>query len=166
MKDETLREQFDRVAKGLTEQRRNRMLARVLGCLRDSVQEMQDNGYAITLELRMRDGCAPLHLTADDRKQVAANGSIRFGEGGPALEFILLQKYADTMYFKAYIGTQEVISHYAHGDDLALMQKGMLHGLMIVQAEHEMVAQFNLGDRNGKTAMIGKTVLPKPPSNS
>jgi hypothetical protein len=163
VRDESFRDQFDKVAKELVEQRRHRMLRRVLGALRDSVQEMQDNGYPVTLELRMRDSCAPMHLTAEDRKQLGANGSIRFGEGGPALEFIAQQQYADTVNFKFYIGVQEVFAQGAYGEDVAHLQQGILKGLMAVQAEHDMVATFNLGNRNGKTAMIGKTVLPKPP---
>lgn len=163
MKDETFREQFDKVAKELNDQRRNRMLTRVLEILRNAVQEMQDNGYPVTLELRLRDSCGPMHLNADERRQTAANGSIRFGEGGPQLEFFFQQHYAESVNFKAYIGTQEVISQQAYGEDIVHMQQGILKGLMMVQAEHEMITKFNLGDRNGKTAMIGKTVLPKPP---
>lgn len=163
MKDDSFRQQFDKVAKETGEHRRNRMLARVLGVLRDAVQEMQDNGYPLTLELRLRDSCGPMHLSAEERRQSSANGSIRFGEGGPPLEFFLQQHYAESVHFKAYIGTQEVISQHAYGDDLMQMQQGILRGLMAVQAEHDMVAKFNLGDRNGKAAMIGKTVLPKPP---
>lgn len=165
MKDETFREKFDKVAKELNDQRRSRMLVRVMEILRNAVQEMQDNGYPVTLELRLRDSCGPMHLNADERRQSAVNGSIRFGDGGPPLEFFCQQHYAESVYFKAYIGTQEVISQQAYGEELVHMQWGILRGLMAVQAEHEMVSKFNLGDRNGKAAMIGKTVLPKPPKS-
>lgn len=165
MKDDNFREQFDKVAKDMAEQRRNRMLARVLEILRNAVQEMQDNGYPVTLEFRLRDSCGPMHLSAEERRQCPVNGSIRFGEGGPQLEFYCQQHYAESVYFKAYIGTQEVISQHAYGEETIHMQRGILNGLMAIQAEHEMVAKFNLADRNGKTAMIGKTLLPKPPTN-
>ncbi|MEZ0260475.1 MAG: hypothetical protein ACAH80_05660 [Alphaproteobacteria bacterium] len=164
MKDDSFREQFDKVAKEMGESRRNRMLLRVLEILRSAVQDMQDNGYPVTLDFRLRDSNGPMHLTAEERRQSAVNGSIRFGEGGPPLEFFCQQHYAESVNFKAYIGTQEVISQHAYGEDLVHMQQGILRGLMAVQAEHEMISKFNLGDRNGKAAMIGKSVLPKPPS--
>lgn len=165
MRDDSFREQFEKVTQETADNRRNRMLARVMETLRDAVQDMQDNGLGVTVEFRLRDSCAPMHISQEERRQTSANGSIRFGEGGPALEFILQQQYADTMYFKAYIGTQEVISQYAYGEDMLQMKQGMLAGLMRVQAEYDMVAKFNLSDRNGKTAMIGKTVLPKHPKS-
>ena len=51
MKDESFREQFDKVAKELNDQRRNRMLTRVLEILQGAVQEMQDNGKIIITPL-------------------------------------------------------------------------------------------------------------------
>jgi hypothetical protein len=164
MRDGSFREQFDTVAKAFSDGPRQRMLVRVLDALRDCVQEMQDNGYPVTFETRMRDGNAPMHLSHEERKHLSANGSIRFGEGGPALEFACHHQYSDQMHFKAYIGTQEVINQYVYGEDMALVKQGMLKGLMLVQAEHEMLVRFTLGDRNDKTRMLGKSILPKPPN--
>ena len=152
MKDSRIRERFEEIASDMGQRPEAGALYGHLKTIHDAVQDMRDEGLALTLALRP--GGYKFTQEFDSEMKPLANGTINVE--GVDLDFSVTRSQHGAMRFKAYVGQDNVASLFL--DESANLRKAVVDAVIRVAVQLKKVEEFNINEKGFAGVAIDKSI--------